>query len=84
MPSKIIPAKPAKARQSPPPEGAKDELLMVIGSGPSLAYVEQLIAQAGANGVLVHNAIEQQELDDLLGMIETAKAVHVLLDPKKR
>jgi len=83
MTRKIVPSRPAKARHSPPPDGAKGELLMVLGSGASLAYVEQLLAEAGAGGMLDCHALEQQALDAMLGRIETAKAVHVLLAPKK-
>lgn len=80
MTRKIIPAKPAKARQSPPPDGAKDVLLMIVGSGPAIATLQSLLAAAQANGEIYHEAVENQQRANILAMVATAHAVRVMIE----
>jgi hypothetical protein len=52
-------------------------LVLILGSGPSIAAYEAMLA---AKGITNHNAVDQQQLTNLLNMALTAKAVHYLLD----
>ncbi len=56
-------------------------LLMVLGSGPSMAALQGMLSQEQANGLMYHNAVSQQQKTNLLGMAMTAKCVGYMLDP---
>jgi hypothetical protein len=56
-------------------------LVMVLGSGPSIAALDSLLAAQRASGLLYHNAVANQQKTNLLGMAMTAKCVRYMLDP---
>lgn len=56
-------------------------LVMILGSGPSLAAFDSLMATQQANGLMYHNAVANQQKTNLLGMAMTAKCVRYMLDP---
>lgn len=56
-------------------------LLLILGSGPSTAALEGLLAAQQANGIMYHNAVSQQQKTNLLGMAMTAKCIRYMLDP---
>jgi len=55
-------------------------LLTVLGSGPSVATLQSLIAANQASGVMYQNAVANQQLTNVLGMVATMNCVQVLLD----
>jgi hypothetical protein len=56
-------------------------LLMILGSGPSIAAFDSLLSVQQANGIMYHNAVSHQQKTNLLGMAMTAKCVRYMLDP---
>lgn len=55
-------------------------LLAVLGSGPSVATLQSLIAANQASGVMYQNAVANQQMGNILGMVATMNCVQVLLD----
>ncbi|HTQ13431.1 MAG TPA: RebB family R body protein [Rhizomicrobium sp.] len=56
-------------------------LLLILGSGPSIAAFDALIAAQASNGLMYHNAVAHQQKTNLLGMAMTAKCVRYMMDP---
>jgi Killing trait len=56
-------------------------LLMVLGSGPSMAAYDSLLQAQQANGLMYQNAVANQQKTNILGMAMTAKCVRYMLDP---
>lgn len=56
-------------------------LLLILGSGPSIAAFDSLLAVQASNGLMYHNAVAHQQKTNLLGMAMTAKCVRYMLDP---
>jgi len=56
-------------------------LLLVLGSAPSVATVDNLLAVQAANGMMYFNAVANQQKTNMLGMAMTAKCVRHMLDP---
>jgi hypothetical protein len=57
-------------------------LLLILGSGPSLAAYDGLLQAQAANGLMYHNAVANQQKTTLLGMAMTAKCVRYMMDPQ--
>jgi hypothetical protein len=55
-------------------------LVMILGSGPSLAALDGFMAVQQSNGIMYHNAVANQQKTNLLGMAMTAKCVRYMLD----
>ena len=55
-------------------------LVMILGSGPSIAAFDSLMAVQQANGLMYHNAVANQQKTNILGMAMTAKCVRYMLD----
>ncbi len=55
--------------------------MLILGSGPSVAAFESLLAANGASGVMYQNAVANQQMTNVLGMAMTAKAVRYMMDP---
>ncbi|HEX4295149.1 MAG TPA: RebB family R body protein [Rhizomicrobium sp.] len=70
-------------RRTSAPEGADEVLLMILGSGPSVAAFESMLQANAANGSMYHNAVANQQKTNLLGMAMTAKCIRYMLDPPK-
>jgi hypothetical protein len=74
-------AEAAKNGVSPPVTDAITQaLLLILGSGPSIAALDGLIAVQQANGIMYHNAVAHQQKTNLLGMAMTAKCVRYMMD----
>ncbi|HEY2068059.1 MAG TPA: RebB family R body protein [Rhizomicrobium sp.] len=56
-------------------------LLLVVGSGPSVAAYESLMNVTQANGQMFANSVANQQQTNVLGMAMTAKCVRYMLDP---
>jgi hypothetical protein len=56
-------------------------LVAALGSGPSVVALASLTAVQQANGLMFHNAVANQQKNNLLGMALTAKCVKYLLEP---
>jgi killing trait domain-containing protein len=56
-------------------------LLLILGSGPSVAAFDSLLSVQQANGLMYHNAVANQQKTNLLGMAMTAKCVRYMMDP---
>ncbi|HEY1632854.1 MAG TPA: RebB family R body protein [Rhizomicrobium sp.] len=57
-------------------------LVMILGSGPSIAAYDGLLQAQQANGLMYHNAVAHQQRTNLLGMAMTAKCVRYMMDPQ--
>ena len=68
----------------PATAGAATELtaamLTVLGSGPSIAAIDEIIATNDANGIIYANAQHQQQMTNIIGMVAMAKCVQVMLE----
>lgn len=64
----------------PVADAVSSALLTVLGSGPSVATLQSLIAANQASGVMYQNAVANQQLTNVLGMVATMNCVQVLLD----
>jgi hypothetical protein len=58
----------------------QEVLVMILGSGPSVAAFQALVAANAANGVMYAHAVQQQQMTNLLGMAVTAKCVRYMLE----
>ena len=67
-------------KTAPIAEGVANTLLAVIGSGPSFAAMHSLVAANQASGMMYHNAVSNQQMTNILGMVATMNCVQVLLD----
>lgn len=56
-------------------------LLLVLGSAPAVATVDNMLAVQAANGMMYFNAVANQQKTNMLGMAMTAKCVRHMLDP---
>jgi hypothetical protein len=56
-------------------------LLLILGSGPSIAALDELMNVQVSNGIMYHNAVANQQKTNLLGMAMTARCVRYMLDP---
>lgn len=65
---------------APIAESVANTLLAVIGSGPSFAAMQSLVAANQANGLMYHNAVANQQMTNIMGMVATMNCVQVLLD----
>jgi hypothetical protein len=57
-------------------------LVLILGSGPSLAAYDGLLQAQQANGIMYHNAVANQQKTTLLGMAMTAKCVRYMMNPQ--
>jgi killing trait domain-containing protein len=57
-------------------------LVLILGSGPSLAAYDGLLQAQQANGIMYHNAVANQQKATMLGMAMTAKCVRYMMDPR--
>lgn len=55
-------------------------LVMTVGSTPSVAVANGMLAANAAEGIMYHNAVAHQQKTNLLGMAMTAKCVRYMLD----
>ena len=55
-------------------------LVMILGSGPSVAAFQSIVAANQAGGLMYAHAVEQQQMTNLLGMAMTAKTVRYMLE----
>ena len=62
-------------------DAGEQVLLLVLGSGPSIAAYEALLSAQAANGMMYYNAVNHQQKSNLLSMAMTAKSVRYMLDP---
>lgn len=65
---------------APPAEAVASTLLTVIGSGPSFAAMQSLVAANQASGLMYHNAVANQQKTNILGMVATMNCVQALMD----
>jgi hypothetical protein len=56
-------------------------LLLVLGSAPSVATIDGMLAIQAANGMMYYNAVANQQKTNVLGMAMTAKCVRYMLEP---
>lgn len=56
-------------------------LVMILGSGPSIAAYQSLLQSQAASGMMYQNAVANQQKTNILGMAMTAKCVRYMLDP---
>lgn len=62
-------------------ELAPNEVLVtILGSGPSVAAFQSLVAANQANGLMYAHAVQQQQMTNILGMAMTAKCVRYMLE----
>jgi hypothetical protein len=61
-------------------DAVSQALVMILGSGPSLAAYQGLLQSQQANGQMYHNAVANQQKTNILGMAMTAKCVRYMLD----
>ena len=54
-------------------------MLMVLGSGPSIAAIESQLSANQANGILYYNAERNQQMGNIVGMVATMNCVQQLL-----
>ena len=54
--------------------------LLILGSGPSIAAFDELIAAQQANGIMYHNAVANQQKANILAMAMTAKCIRYMMD----
>jgi hypothetical protein len=60
-------------------EGVASTMVAVMGSGPAWTTLQSLIAANQASGAMYHNAIHNQQMTNVLGMVATANCVQALL-----
>ncbi|MGH6872268.1 MAG: RebB family R body protein [Rhizomicrobium sp.] len=60
-------------------DAVTQSLLLILGSGPSIAAFDSLIAAQASNGLMYHNAVAHQQKTNLLGMAMTAKCVRYMM-----
>ena len=65
---------------APAAESVANTLLTVIGSGPSFAAMQSLVAANQASGLMYHNAVANQQTTNILGMVATMNCVQALMD----
>lgn len=65
---------------APMAETVANTLLTVIGSGPSFAAMQSLVAANQASGLMYHNAVANQQTTNILGMVATMNCVQALMD----
>lgn len=65
---------------APMAETVANTLLTVIGSGPSFAAMQSLVAANQASGMMYHNAVANQQTTNILGMVATMNCVQALMD----
>ncbi|MBU1272574.1 MAG: RebB family R body protein [Alphaproteobacteria bacterium] len=65
---------------APTAESVASTLLTVIGSGPSFAAMQSLVAANQASGMMYHNAVANQQTTNILGMVATMNCVQALMD----
>jgi hypothetical protein len=65
---------------APIAESVASTLLTVIGSGPSFAAMQSLVAANQASGMMYHNAVANQQTTNILGMVATMNCVQALMD----
>jgi hypothetical protein len=75
-------AEAAKSGVSPEVTDAVTQaLLLILGSGPSIAAYDGLLQTQAASGIMYHNAVANQQKTNLLGMAMTAKCIRYMMDP---
>lgn len=57
-----------------------DAMLSTIAVGPSFAAMQSMVAANQANGVMYYNAVANQQMGNIIGMVATMNCVQVLLD----
>lgn len=67
-------------KTAPLAESVAGTLLTVIGSGPSFAAMQSMVAANQANGQMFFNAVAQQQMTNVVGMVATMNCVQSLLD----
>ena len=60
-------------------DALSESLLTVLGSGPSFATLESMLAASQADGLMYYNAVANQQRTNLLGMALTARCVNTML-----
>ena len=65
---------------APIADSVASTLLTVIGSGPSFAAMQSLVAANQASGLMYHNAVAHQQTTNILGMVATMNCVNALMD----
>lgn len=64
-------------------DAVSQALLLILGSGPSIAAFDDLMNVQVANGIMYQNAVANQQKTNLLGMAMTAKCVRYMLNPQE-
>ncbi len=67
-------------KTAPLAESVASTLLGVIGSGPSFAAMQSMVAANQANGQMFFNAVANQQVTNIVGMVATMNCVGALLD----
>lgn len=67
-------------KTAPIAESVASTLLAVIGSGPSVVALQSLIAANQASSAMFQNAVHNQQMTNVLGMVATMNCVQGLLD----
>lgn len=67
-------------KTAPIADSVANTLLTVIGSGPSFAAMQSMVAANQANGLMYHNAVANQQMTNVVAMVATMNCVQVLLD----
>ncbi|HYE47475.1 MAG TPA: RebB family R body protein [Caulobacter sp.] len=57
-----------------------DAMLSTIAVGPSFAAMQSMVAANQANGIMYYNAVANQQMGNIIGMVATMNCVQVLLD----
>ncbi|WP_395943763.1 RebB family R body protein [Brevundimonas sp.] len=65
---------------APMAESVASTLLAVVGSGPSFAAMQSLVAANQASGAMYFNAVANQQATNILGMVATMNCVQALMD----
>ena len=67
-------------KTAPIADSVASTLLAVIATGPSVATLQSLIAANQASGAMFQNAVANQQMTNVLGMVATMNCVQALLD----
>ena len=69
---------------NPETAGAAVELsaamLSVLATGPTFAAIQSMIAANQGNSLMYYNAVSNQQLSNILGMVATTRCVQQMLD----
>lgn len=57
-----------------------EAIVQVLGTGPSLAAIESTAAANQANSLMYYNAVANQQMGNIIGMVTTMNCVQTLLN----